>query len=201
MALDAFLAELLGEFPFVRVVPKQGWFWTVLDWLVRVLSLGRNQTFLTNYWTTIGPVIGHPAGQVLGDWAVPILRHERIHLRQTERTGFVVLAVLTLGLALLGRRTGWMRAVAFFVGIVPCSLAYLLLPLPAGLAFCRYLMEREAYAESIRCALESGGLEAAIAAVDRAVELLTGNSYVWTWPFPSSVRAWFDDQLTRAIGR
>lgn len=198
MTLATFLAELAAEFPFARVSPKRGWFWTALHYLVLVVTFGANRSFRSRYWTTIAHCIGYPDGYTLGDYDVSILRHERIHLRQTERTGWVFLVLLTLGLALIGRRWGWTRAVAFFVGVLPYSLAYLLLPLPAGLAGCRYLIEREAYLESVRCAIERGGQDAAPAAIEHAVSQLSSGAYAWTWPFPSSVRRWFTKQFPPA---
>ena len=195
MTLATFLAELRQEFPFARVTEKRGWFWTLLHYLLIGITFGANRQFLSRYWTTLGPVIGYPQGHVLDDYDVSVLRHERVHLRQTERAGWIILAAATLGLSLLGRRWSWLRAVAFFVGLVPYSLAYLLLPLPAGLAFCRYLIEREAYAESVRCAVERGGPDAAPAAIDHAVAQLTSGAYAWTWPFPGCVRRYFTSAI------
>jgi hypothetical protein len=39
------------------VVDKSGWFWRAIDIALRIVTIGRMTTFLTDYVTTIGPVV------------------------------------------------------------------------------------------------------------------------------------------------
>lgn len=163
-----------------RIVEKRGWFWTALHWLVLLVTIGRNRTFLTGYLTTIGPWIGVPVG-----WDPnlpehqPVIAHERRHIRQQERAG--------LGSAL--------------VGMVPWGLFWLLFPLPLGLAWGRYVLERDAYAEGFRVELvRVGSWGGDVAArrrelIDIGVEQLTTGAYGWAWPFPRAVRRWFEEHV------
>lgn len=164
----------------MKIVEKRGWFWIGLHWLVVVFTFGQNRKFLTNYLTTIGPLVGVPVGFKAdhpGNRA--ILAHEACHVLQQER---------------LGLGSAW-------VGLVPWGLVWLLFPLPLGLAFGRYWLEREAYAVGIRMELEmySGGTsprdsdrELRAFMIDHAVAELTSGAYGWAWPFPAAVRAYFN---------
>jgi hypothetical protein len=150
----------------VRVLLKSSaWHQRAIDALLRVLSFGRASTYASRYVTTIGRRIYVP-----DDWAsrpawqrADILRHELVHVRQFERYGFV-----------------------------PMTLAYLLFPLPIGLAWCRAALEKEAYAESLRAAFERGGIEAARAMKPDLVQRFVGPDYLYMWPFPRSIESWVD---------
>jgi hypothetical protein len=150
----------------VRVLRKlDAWHQRALDRLLRIVSFGQATRYATRYVTTIGRAIYVPE-----DWAsrpahvrAEILRHELVHVRQFAR---------------------W--------GIVPMSLAYLLFPLPVGLAWCRAALEKEAYAESLRAAFERDGAAGARAMKSDIVGRFTGPDYLWMWPFPRAVAAWVD---------
>lgn len=164
----------------MKIVEKRGWFWVGLHWLVVVATFGRNRKFLTDYLTTIGPIVGVPVGfPVHSPGAQSVLAHEGAHILQQERLGF---------------GSAW-------VGLLPWGLIWLLFPLPLGLAWGRYWLEREAYAVGIRMELEeySGGKTPTDAdrdfrafLIDHAVDQLTSGAYGWAWPFPRSVRAYFN---------
>lgn len=176
-----------------RIIPKTGWFWSGLHWIVLVLTLGRNRRFLTDYATTIGPWIALPPDWVahVSDpapewaWLRYLLVHERVHVEQFRRWGF-----------------GSPR-----VGIVTMGFAYLFLPLPVGLAWFRWRFEREAYAEGFRVELAQLPVELGrdatewerhtmrVRLLDFAVEQLTTGAYAWTWPFPRTVRRWFEEHV------
>jgi hypothetical protein len=99
---------------------------------------------------------------------VILLRHERVHLRQRRRYGFVGMAVL-----------------------------YLLPLLPLGLAYGRARLEWEAYEETIRATAEHYGL-AAVKTVDlreHLVKRFTGPDYGWMWPFPKTIERWYDSTV------
>ena len=79
------------------------------------------------------------------------------------------------------------------------ALAYVLLPLPMGLAWFRAHFEKEAYAETIRAAAEVWGPDYPARDGYRRyiISQFTGPSYGWMWPFPKAVNAGIDSELAR----
>lgn len=147
-----------------------------IDRALRVLSLGGQDRYLTDYVTTLGHVIYVP-----DDWErwehgrrLEILRHERVHVDQFERYGVV-------GMALL----------------------YGLLPFPLGLAYGRARLELEAYRETIRATAEISGVDDATSAAlrDFIVERFVGPDYLFMWPFPGMVRRWVEAEQARVRER
>src|SRR5260370_39231256 len=76
------------------------------------------------------------------------LRHERVHLAQFRR-----------------------------FGLLPMAIAYLLLPFPVGLSWCRMALEREAYAETVRSAFQLGGRAATDRLRAHVIRQFTSGSY------------------------
>jgi hypothetical protein len=159
----------------VRVLPKSSaWHQRAAHRLLQLATLGAQSRYLDSYATTIGSTVWVP-----DDWQrrapherAETLLHELVHVRQFRRFGFL-----------------------------PMAVAYLLLPLPVGLAWCRMRLEREAYETTIRLAFERGGRAATSAMRARVVEQFTSGAYGWMWPFPRAVGRWFDafvDRLERA---
>ncbi len=150
----------------MALVPKRGVpLQRAIDRALRVVTLGGQDRYLTEYVTTLGDTIYLPDG-----WdALPartrylILRHETVHLDQFVRWGWLGMIVL-----------------------------YGLVPLPVGLAYGRARLEWEAYAETLRATAEVDGPEAARAPelADEIVARFTGPDYAWMWPFPGQVRRW-----------
>jgi hypothetical protein len=97
---------------------------------------------------------------------VILLRHERVHLRQRERMGDVVMA---------------------FVYLVPFF--------PLFLAYGRARIEWEAYEETITATAELLGLDRARALKPHIVRRFVSADYGWMWPFPQVVEGWFDEHL------
>lgn len=167
---DTLLESATAEFPSLRVVEKEGWFWKLLNTLLVIFSFGKNKTFLTKFITTIGPVIAVPK-----DWPASdetkymVLAHELVHIKQQARLGF---------------GNPW-------VGLVPFAIAYLFLPIPTLFAYCRYRFELEAYVVSIHKALELYGKDTAMAYLDAYVNSLSGYQYIWAWPFKEKIKEVF----------
>ncbi|MEI8256317.1 MAG: hypothetical protein WCJ30_11655 [Deltaproteobacteria bacterium] len=172
------LATLLGEFAAhapraIEIVPKGHiWHQRVIDRVLRALTLGGQSTYLTQYVTTLGHTIYVP--ETWPDWPAArrwvVLRHEAVHVAQFERLGWLLM-----------------------------TLVYVFLPLPAFLAYGRARLEWEAYRETLRCTAELEGLAAASdpALREHIVRRFTGPDYGWMWPFPSVVRRWVGDELSR----
>ena len=155
----------------VRVLPKAKTFHEDIGALLKLLTFGGQSAYMTDYVTTLGRTIYVPPNWPERTLAsrYETLRHEMVHVRQFERYGFLLMA-----------------------------LAYVFLPMPIGLAWCRYRLEREAYEESMRVAYELEGAEALAAMRDHVIEQFVGPSYAWMWPFPSEIAAWYDE-TARAI--
>jgi hypothetical protein len=163
--LESLLAELAAEFPGFRLIRKDDSPFQAL--IGRLLMLIGQTAYMEQYVTTMGRTIYVNRG-----WETrpalerfTVLRHERVHLRQFRR-----------------------------YGLIPMAIAYVLLPLPIGLAWCRARLEWEAYAESIRVMRHVYG----DAHVDRPdvrghiVAQFCGPSYGFMWPFRRTVERWYE---------
>jgi hypothetical protein len=142
--------------------------WKAIDIFLRIITFGKQKKFMTHYTTTVGRTIYFPVGWIrskasLSDYVT--LCHERKHVWRMEKLG---LGQMWLGLIIFG-------------------LLYFAVFLPVGLAWFRYVFEREAYLESFRACKRAG----LTPDVNFYVKVLTGPDYVWTWPFKKSVRRWF----------
>lgn len=159
-----------GDYP--RVLPKEGPSWRLVGWLVLLATFGRNARWYDDFVVTVGDRCWVPPRILeMPERLAEIAEHEAIHVAQYKKFG--------LGNA--------------WLGVLPYMLCYFLLPLPVGLAYCRYRLERAAYLASVR-ELVGQGYDAR-SEVERAVEILAGPSYGWCWPFPRSIRRWFEGQL------
>ncbi len=168
---ERYLDALREEFPRLRVIEKdRDAFSRLIDRALRVITLGGQNAFMTRYVTTIGRTIYLPSS-----WAertpesrYVTLRHEAVHLRQFQRYGLVLTALI-----------------------------YLLPIAPLGLAWGRARLEWEAYAETLRATRDVHGIEAARepALHEYIVRQFTGPAYGWMWPFPAAVQRWIDRAL------
>lgn len=167
MLYEDLVSEIRAEFPDFEVIPKsQSRLMLLIDGILRVLTFGRFRDFMWSYTTTLGTKVYTPK-----DWGLwtnatrnAILRHERVHMRQARRY----------------TRLGF-------------SLAYLFLPLPFGLAYCRAKFEMEAYEESIRARYELLGKSGLSGDFRESIlSQFTGPAYLWMWPFRSYLERWYD---------
>lgn len=163
--------EMRREFPRLRFIQKEGDALSrLIDFALRIVTLGGQRGYMTRYVTTIGATIWLPRGWELRTALdrIATLRHERVHLRQFER-----------------------------FGLVGMSAIYLLPFFPVGLAYGRARLEWEAYAETIRAIAELGGPQAARAPAlrEHIAAQFTSAAYGWMWPFPRTVHRWIDRLL------
>lgn len=173
---DELVAEMARRVPPVRLRDKSASATQrLIDRALRVLTLGGQDRYLTQYVTTLGATIWVPA--TWEQWSprsrYKVLRHELVHVRQFERYTWV-------GMVLL----------------------YGFFPLPAGLAWGRAVLEWEAYAVTLEVEAELEGLDAARSPAlhDEIVQRFTGPDYGWMWPFERWVRRRIAETLT-AISR
>jgi hypothetical protein len=155
----------------VRLRDKSSaWHQRALHALLSVVTLGAWRRYLGDYITTIGRTIYLPAGfhQRPVEERVIALLHERVHVEQFQR-----------------------------YGVLPMVIAYLLLPLPFGLAWCRMALEREAYAETVRATYRLCGRGGTDRLRAHVIGQFTGGAYGWMWPFPRAVARWYDGLVAR----
>lgn len=168
---EALVAAIRAEFPAFRIVPKAGnAFSRVIDLALRLVTLGSQRRYMTQYHTVIGYTLYvSVAWETMSDVArVILLRHERVHLRQRRRYGFALFAFLYL--------------VPFF---------------PLGLAYGRARLEWEAYRETLRATAELRGWGALAddALRDEIIRRFVGGDYGWMWPFPATIGRWMDEAI------
>lgn len=168
---EAFVREILAEFPAFRIVPKAGnAFSLTIDAALRLVTLGAQRHYMTRYHTVIGDTLYVPeAWKEMTDVArVILLRHERVHLRQRRRYGMLPFAVL-----------------------------YLLPIFPLGLAWFRARFEWEAYRETLRATAELRGSTALDDPLLRReiVRRFVSGDYGWMWPFSRTIERWFDQAV------
>ena len=168
---DAYVEALRVEIPGFRIVRKdQSRLHRAIHYTLIAVTFGQMRSYLDSYQTTIGRTVYVTADwdQTDADERYVTLRHEAIHLRQFRRFTLPGMAVL-----------------------------YVLLPLPVGLAWFRAHFEKEAYAESIRAAVEVWGHDypRRIPYRRHIIEQFLGASYGWMWPFRASLERWYDRVL------
>lgn len=173
---ERLLGDLARSVPPVTLRAKSGSrLQRCIDRALRVLTLGGQDRYLTEYVTTLGSTVWMPA--TWESWSYrsryKVLRHELVHVRQFERYTWA-------GMVLL----------------------YGFFPLPAGLAWGRAVLEWEAYAVTLEVEAELDGIEAARDPALHAeiVRRFTGPDYGWMWPFEGWVRRRIAETLT-AISR
>ncbi len=169
--LAALLAEMRREFPRFRLVHKRGdRLSRAIDRALKIISLGGQSTYMTEYRTVIGDTLYLPDGwdETAAVDRIICLRHERVHLRQRRRYTLPGMTIL-----------------------------YLLLPLPIGLAWFRARLEWEAYRETLRATCELKGREAVRDPElrERMIRRFTGPAYLWMWPFRRQIERWYDDAI------
>lgn len=159
-----YLAALKLTDPKLRIIPKdESRLNRVIDKVLRALTFGKQNTYLTQYTTTLGNRIYVPSSwsYMAAGERYCTMRHEVVHVRQFRRFTWP-------GMALL----------------------YVLLPLPAGFAAGRAAIELEAYRESLRATWQVYGAAAAKseAMLQHIVDRFTGPDYGWMWLHGKSVR-------------
>ena len=168
---DAFLREIIAEFPTFAVIPKRtSRLQRAIHVALAVLTFGGQRVYMTRYHTVMfGRLYVPDSWETMRDLdRYVLLRHERVHLRQRRRMGDVVMA---------------------FVYLVPFF--------PLGLAYGRARIEWEAYEETLRATAEVYGTSAAEGLRAHIVQRFVGGDYGWMWPFPRAVNRWFDEAMQR----
>ncbi len=145
-----------------------------INWL---LGAGKKDSpFMAHYATTVGKTIYMPKAwwhSARDTEKHILLRHEFVHIRQTERLSTMLFLLL-----------------------------YLLI-LPVGFAYFRTRFEKEAYAETLRARYEYYGKKALADQTyrDWLISQFTGSQYGWMWPFPRLMRKWYDKTVSDILAK
>lgn len=161
------LNDINTEFPDFKLLNKSNsLLMKVINLLLIILSFGTAKEFMKSFVTTIGNVIYIPS-----DWnywstvsKIAVIRHERVHMRQSKKHGRFLFSVM-----------------------------YLFLPVPILFAGCRRKFEQEAYEESLRVYHSYYGKEYFTADVrERFISFFTSAAYLWIWVKRKDIEKWFD---------
>lgn len=169
-------AQVSSEFPSFRIARKQdSHLMRAIAVLLAVVTLGRMRKFMTSYTTTLGCTVYVSSGWDASDEVSKcvLLRHERVHMRQSKRLGRLLYSFLYL--------------VPFF---------------PLGFAYWRTKLEKEAYEESMRATVQMRGTSVVFSPAYKEwmVGQFCGPAYGWMWAFGrESVGEWFDKTLDSVV--
>lgn len=173
---ESILSDLSIAYPGIKIVEKSSSrFMRLLDKLLRIISFGRINTFMTEYTTTIGLTIYTPtefSGYSPARRAVTLL-HEAVHVDQSRRFTPVLFAFL-----------------------------YLLFPVPILFAYFRTRFEKEAYEVTIRQSAKFYGVDLVKTHLFRQyiLDQFTGPAYLYMWVHRSSIESWFDSIIASLEG-
>jgi hypothetical protein len=164
---ESLLAEIYDEFPSFAIVKKrESGLQRAIDVALRIVTLGGQRSYMTRYHTVLfGKLYVPDAWDSMAD-------DDRTILLRHERVH------------LRQRRR---------MGDLAMAIAYLLPPM--GLAWGRARIEWEAYVETLRATAELRGIDAARALESEILRRYTGPDYGWMWPFPRTVKRWFDEAM------
>ena len=168
MQFSKILKELEAEFPKFRLVAKEQSKFMELLFKFTLMRLWCPR-FLTSFTTTIGHTIYMPTYLVGTNSGATVLRHERVHLRDSR---------------------GFFKSIWYV-------LTYLLLPLPVVVTGRAY-WELRAYRETLKCHLEEC-YTFYDSELDWYVDQFTSSSYFWMFPFPTIVRKIFKNYAKEVL--
>lgn len=171
---EKILNEIKKEFPEFEIIQKKNSnFMKIIDIALKIITLGKMKTFMTNFITVMGTkVYVNEAWESYDSLSKTIvLRHERIHMRQAKKYGRLLFSIL-----------------------------YLLVPFPVGIAYFRKKFEQEAYEESIKAAHEYYGDQIFTKDMrEKTIAHFTTAEYFWMWPWKKSLNKWYSSIIKKVI--
>lgn len=168
------IQEIKVEFSDFEIIPKKdSKLMKTIDVILKTITFGKMKHFQTNFTTTLGNKIYTSSSW--DDYSpatkIQILRHERIHMRQSRKYGRVLFSFL-----------------------------YLMVPLPCGIAYFRKKFEMEAYEESLKIIHQHRGEKAFTPDLKEFyVSQFVSANYFWMWPFRKNVEAWYDGVVAKIL--
>jgi len=149
------LSRIRLEHPEIRIESKaDSIVMKIIDRFLKIVSLGKVNSFMSHYTTTLGYTIYLPSefGSFSPTERVAIYLHEAVHVRQAKRYTRLLF-----------------------------SLMYLFLPIPIGFAWARIAFEWEAYSVNIRVMADRYGIDFVKSGKFKnfIIEQFTGPSYIY----------------------
>jgi len=168
---NSLIQEISGEFPGFEIRKKsESRLMKVIDVCLKVITFGAMRTFMTRFITTIGTSVYVPDGW--DDQApvsrILVLRHERVHMRQSRKYGAILFKLLYL----LALPTVWTYRAKFEMEAYGESIKALV----------------EYRGEDALTAEHKAGL----------IKHFTSAEYFWMNPFKKSVERWYDTAVAAA---
>lgn len=169
---EQILKDTKDEFPGFEIIEKKSsGLMKVIDVALKVITFGQMKTFMTGFITTLGEKVYVNEG-----WeSIPVanragvIRHERIHMRQSKKYGRFLFSFL-----------------------------YLVAPLPVGFAYFRKKFEQEAYEESLRAVHDYFGPNAFTPQLkEYTLAHFTTAQYFWMWPWKKDLEKWYDSAVEK----
>jgi len=172
MLSTAYMSSFCSKFidkGIVRKKEETSWC-KVINKTWNILTFHKNDdNFMLRTSTMCGHIYMYKGWEFSDKTLIPTyvcLKHEAMHLHDFKRLGPII------GL-----------------------LIYFLFPLPVGLAYGRYWIERKAIVEELLAVSAVGG--DTFTRMDQYILALSGWSYFFAWPFKSCMRRWFIRELLR----
>jgi len=174
--LEQLLAQIKKEFPDFKLTPKtSSKLMVAINTFLFMITFGKMSSFMIGYVTTIDQTVYTPTtwDSMSDKGKAIVLRHERVHMRQSRRMG-----------------SYWFK----FVYLVPIF--------PLWVALGRTRLEQEAYIETMSATLEYYGMSVITAASFKTwmVSQFTSADYGWMAFFSKkAIDSWYMDTLGKVI--
>lgn len=147
----------------IHIVEKKGWFWETLSWLLYIFTFTgiKRDYFMYRFATTIGTLVAFPK-----EWEYSslefVMPHEARHVWQGKACGLFI---------------------STWVGLPIFAIFYLLLPLPLGFSWFRYLFEKDATRATVLGMHKDGeSIENCYALAERSARRVSSAAYGWAFP-------------------
>ena len=169
---NSVIQEIDSEFPGFEILEKKdSLFMKVINILLIVITFGMMRTFMTHFITTVGTSVYVPTGWDSWDNVskVLILKHERVHMRQSRKYGSILFRFLYLFMlpSIFTFRSKFeMEA---YNESIRCMFEY---------------YGNTAFDEAFK---------------NRMVSYFTSSMYFWMNPCRKSVRTWYDEAVKSAM--
>lgn len=173
---EKILFDVKSEFSSFEILPKnKSVLMKVIDAALRIITFGQMKNFMTRFITVIGNKVYVPDSwedNTLTSKA-EIIRHERVHMRQSKKYGRFLFSFL-----------------------------YLVVPFPIGIAYFRKKFEQEAYEESLKALYEYHGEKIFTPRLKEGMLAhFTTAQYFWMWPWRKDLEKWYEAAVEKAKSR
>lgn len=174
---EKILNETKSEFPDFEILPKnKSVLMKFIDAALKIITFGQMKNFMTGFITVLGNKVYVPETWkdiTLITSKAEIIRHERVHMRQSKKYGRILFSFL-----------------------------YLVAPFPVGVAYFRKKFEQEAYEESLKALYEYHGEKIFTPKLKEGMLAhFTGAQYFWMWPWRKDLEKWYDAAVEKARSR